>query len=79
MLRKILNADAPSIRDDDFTAAAILVSVVYADPAVEVEHDKLADYHDTASQVELFEDLVVISIQKETLRRVVDFLRAEMT
>ncbi|MBN1636635.1 MAG: DUF1837 domain-containing protein [Deltaproteobacteria bacterium] len=78
LLRRVLDDDAPSVRDNDFTAAAILVSVVYASPAIEVVYDDVVGYHEEASCEELFDDLIVISVQKETISRVEEFLRGEL-
>lgn len=77
LLRRILDDDAPSVRNNDFTAAGILVSVVYASPAIEVVYDDVVGYHVEASGEELFDDLIVISVQKETILRVEEFLRGE--
>lgn len=77
ILRQLLEADARAKRPDDFSAAAILVSVVYASPADEINYEDLSNYFVTAYDEELFSDLIVVSIQKETVRRVVGFLRSE--
>ena len=77
MLQRLLEADAPARRIGDFSAAAILVSVVYASLADEIDYEVLSNYFTTASDDEHFSDLIVVSIQKETVRRVVEFLRSE--
>jgi hypothetical protein len=78
LLRRILNDDAPSVRHNDFTAAAILVSVVYAPPTTEVVYDHVVRYHGEKFGEEPFDDLIVISVQKETISRVEEFLRGEL-
>jgi hypothetical protein len=78
LLRRILDDDAPSVRDNDFSAAAILVSVVYASPAIEVVYDDVVGYHVETSGEEIFDNLIVISVQKETISRVEEFLRGEL-
>jgi len=77
LLQRLLEADAPAKRQDDFSAAAILVSVVYASRTDEINYDDLSNYFNTVYDEELFSDLIVVSIQKETIRRVVEFLRSE--
>ncbi|MFA5374278.1 MAG: Hachiman antiphage defense system protein HamA [Dehalococcoidia bacterium] len=77
MLQKLLEADAPAKRPDDFSAAAILVSVVYASPTDEINYDDLSNYFFAAYDEELFSDLIIVSIQKETIMKVVNFLRSE--
>lgn len=77
MLQQLLEADATARRIGDFSAAAILVSVVYASPADEVDYEVISNYFTTAYDDEHFSDLIVVSIQKETVRRVVGFLRSE--
>lgn len=77
-LRRLLEADAPAKRPDDFSAAAILIAVVYASPTNEVNYDDISEYFRNAYEDELFSDLIVLSVQKETVARVVDFLRGEI-
>lgn len=78
LLRRILDDAAPPVRDDDFAASAVLVSVVYASPAIEVVYDDIVGYHLETSGEELFDSLVVVSVQKETISRVEEFLRGEL-
>jgi len=77
VLRQLLEADAPTKRPDDFSAAAILVSVVYASPDEEINYEDLSGYFETAYKDRLFSDLIVVSVQKETVERVAEFLRSE--
>ena len=77
-LQRLLNADAPSKRPDDFSAAAILVAVVYAPPTNNVDYDDISEYFEDAYEDVLFSNLIVLSIQKGTVERVVDFLRNEI-
>lgn len=77
MLRQLLEADAPVKRPADFSAAAILVSVVYASLANEMNYGGLSGYFSTASKDKRFSNLIIVSVQKETVEKVAEFLRSE--
>ena len=78
VLQRLLDADARARRPDSFSAAAMLVSVVYASPASVVDYDEIIEYFDDTYKEELLSNLIVLSIQKETVERVVNFLRNEI-
>jgi len=77
-LRRLLEDDATAKRAVDFSAAAMLVAVVYASPTSEVDYDGISEYFENVYEDALFSDLIVLSVQKETVTRVVDFLRGEI-
>lgn len=77
-LQRLLDVDAIAKQSDDFSAAAILVAVVYAPSIDLVDYDCVSEYFEDTRNDTLFSDLIVLSVQKETVDRIVEFLRSEI-
>ncbi len=57
--------------------SAILISVLFCDINNKLDFHKVCNFANTTTQANLFDDVMVFSIQKSTYTKVVDFLKEE--
>ncbi len=76
-LRQLLSNDSPFLNDNQ-KKNVILVSTLYHELNDEITENSVSDFYTNTFNEDLFEDVIIISIQKETFEIIEDFLRDEL-
>lgn len=77
-LKQLLSNDAPNINSNQ-KKNVILISTLYHSLTDEIEERNITDFLESTVNEDVFEDLIIISIQKNTFETVANFLQAEIT
>lgn len=77
-LKQLLSNDAPNINPNQ-KKNVILISALYHDLKDEIDENSVLEFLDNIIDENIFEDIIVISIQKNTFETVANFLSDEIT
>lgn len=79
-LKRLLSNDSPNINTDvDQSKNVILVSSLYHDIAEEIEENSVVEFLNNAISEDIFNELIIISIQKKAFETVAIFLNDEIS
>lgn len=76
-LRELLSNDAPGINLNQ-KKSVILISTLYHCPTDSIDERSVCEYLNNTIEEDIFEDVIVISIQKKTFEKVAIFLNDEI-
>lgn len=76
-LKKLLSDDSPKLNSNQ-KKNVILISVLYHDLSDEIEETSVANFLNEINIENVFEDVIIISIQKNAFETVSDFLSSEI-
>lgn len=77
-LKQLLSNDAPNINPNQ-KKNVILISALYHDLTDEIDENSVLEFLNNIIDENIFEDIIVISIQKNTFETVANFLSDEIT
>ncbi|OXG03652.1 hypothetical protein BC749_11115 [Flavobacterium araucananum] len=76
-LKQLLSDDSPNLNSNQ-KKNVILISSLYHNLSDEIEEISVSNFLDNTVIEDIFEEVIIISIQKETYKSVADFLSDEM-
>ncbi|WP_223151125.1 hypothetical protein, partial [Flavobacterium sp. GP15] len=76
-LKKLLSNDSPNLKPNQ-KKNAILISTLYHDLIDIIDENSISDFLNSTANENIFEDLIIICIQKNTFETVANFLRDEI-
>ena len=77
-LKKLLSDDSPKLNSNQ-KKNVILISVLYHNLNDEIEETSISKFLNATISEDIFEDVIIISIQKSTFEKVSNFLKSEIT
>jgi len=77
-LKQLLSNDAPNINPNQ-KKNVILISALYHNLIDEIDEINVSDFFEDTANEDIFEDVIIISIQKNTFETVANFLSNEIT
>lgn len=77
-LKQLLSNDAPNINSNQ-KKNVILISALYHNLIDEIDEINVSDFLENTANEDIFEDVIIISIQKNTFETVANFLSDEIT
>lgn len=77
-LKELLSNDAPVINPIQ-KKNVILISTLYHNLTDQIEEDSVSDFFSSTVTEDIFEDVIIVSIQKTTFETIANFLSHELT